>query len=235
MRRLLLLVVALLCLAASPAWGQTPAYEEVVLDEEVAAPEPVVAAIAAYGPFRVIDGTRAALVDVTDAGSPAAFAAMLGDYPGIAELHFIECPGTFDDQANLRLGRMIRARGIETRVPGNGSVRSGAVELFLAGARRTIDEGAEFAVHAWLDEDGRQARDYPASAPENRKYLAYYREMGMSAAQADAFYAMTNSVPFESARWLDATQMRRWISTGAPGVAGGPVRLAALDSPAGLQ
>ncbi|MBN8785400.1 MAG: hypothetical protein J0G98_20260, partial [Terrimonas ferruginea] len=171
-----------------------------------------------YGPFRVIDDSHAALLGITDDRSPAQFAAMLRDYPGIAILEMIECPGTFDDIANLRLGRMIRAADIATRVPRGGSVRSGAVELFLAGANRSIEDGASFAVHAWEDDSGRQASDYPASAPENRKYIAYYRDMGMSAQQAQAFYAMTNSAPFEKARWLSAGEMRSWVRFGQAAV-----------------
>ena len=61
-------------------------------------------AIASYGPFRVLDGARAALVDVTDAASPAQFAAMLRDFPALATLEMIECPGTEDDRANLSIG-----------------------------------------------------------------------------------------------------------------------------------
>lgn len=176
-----------------------------------ATPAAVPRGIAAYGPFRVIDGAHAALVDVTDEGSPTAFAAMLRDYPGIATLELIEAPGTENDRANLRLGRMIHARGLATHVPSGGSVRSGAVELFLAGARRSADDGAEFAVHAWADEDGREATDYPADAPENRAYITYYREMGMSADEAAKFYAMTNSVPNAQAKWLTAADMRHWV------------------------
>lgn len=171
--------------------------------------------IADYGPFRVLDGGRAALVGATGWASPAQFAAMLRDHPGIAILEMVECPGTFDDRANLSLGRMIRAAGIATHVPQNGSVRSGAVELFLAGTRRTIEDGARFAVHAWMDTDGREAGDYAASAPENRKYLGYYREMGMDEDQAASFYAMTNSVPHHQALWLSAADMRRWAGTDA--------------------
>ncbi|MBC2669105.1 alpha/beta hydrolase [Novosphingobium piscinae] len=167
--------------------------------------------IAAFGPFRVLDGTRAALVGVTDERSPAAFQAMLARHPGIRVLELIECPGTEEDRANLRLGRMIRARGLATHVPAGGSVRSGAVELYLAGVRRSADPGAEFAVHAWADEDGREPRDFPADAPQNRAYLDYYRAMGLSAAEARAFYAMTNSVPNAGALWLDAAQMARWV------------------------
>ena len=176
-----------------------------------AAPAALPHGIATYGPFRVLDGTRAALVGATDERSPAALRAMLAAHPGIATLELVECPGTEDDRANLVLGRMIRARGLATHVPAGGSVRSGAVELYLAGLRHRAEPGAEFAVHAWADEDGREATDYPASAPENRAYVAYYREMGMTAAQASAFYAMTNSVPNASARWLTSAEMGQWV------------------------
>jgi hypothetical protein len=174
-------------------------------------PSRVPQGVARYGPFRVVDGTRAALVGVTDERSPAAFAAMLAAHPGITVLDLVDCPGTEDDRANLRLGRMIRARGLETHVPAGGSVRSGAVELFLAGTRRSAERGAEFAVHAWADEDGREPRDYPANAPENRAYLDYYRDMGMSGIEARAFYDMTNATPNRSARWMNAAQMEQWV------------------------
>ena len=106
-----------------------------------------------------------------------------------------------------RLGRMIRRAGLATHVPADGSVRSGAVELFLAGARRTADPGAEFAVHAWQDVDGKEPSDYAASDPVNQAYLAYYREMGLDDEQARRFYAMTNSVPHDGALWLSEAEL----------------------------
>jgi hypothetical protein len=225
MLRLRTVFLPLLALIATPALADTVVYEtveEFVVTEGgserfvASAPAPVPfgdvpQGIAAYGPFRVLDRGRAALVDVTDERSPAAFAAMLRDHPGIATLEMIECPGTEDDRANLKLGRMIRAQGIATHVPKGGSVRSGGVELFLAGARRLADPGAEFAVHAWEDEDGREASDYAPDAPEHQAYLAYYRELGMSATEAAAFYAMTNSVPHAQAKWLNAAQFGLWV------------------------
>ncbi|MBM3595622.1 MAG: LLM class flavin-dependent oxidoreductase [Alphaproteobacteria bacterium] len=114
-----------------------------------------------------------ALVDVTDARSPAAFNAMMSAFPQIALLEMVDCLGTEADRANLRLGRMIRAAGIATYVPAVGSLRSCGVELFLAGVERRADPGAEFAVHAWIDDEGRQAAAYALHAPENAKYLAY--------------------------------------------------------------
>jgi hypothetical protein len=217
MRRLALAILAFAALSAAPAhaqrvvtvtveeWTEVDGAERLVDAHAAAAPQ----GIAAYGPFRVIDPGHAALVDATDGASPRAFAAMLRDHPGIATLEMVECPGTDDDTANLALGRMIRARGIATHVPADGSVRSGAVELFLAGVTRAIDDGAEFAVHAWRDSDGKGPADYSADAAPNRAYLDYYREMGL--ARPKAFYDMTNAVPNSGARWLTAAEMRPWV------------------------
>lgn len=226
MNRFAALLLPLLALGASPALAdavvETVEVTEVVNTDAistggseryvVSTPALVPQGIARFGPFRVLDGSRAALVDVTDTHSPAQFEAMLRAFPGISLIEMIDCPGTEDDRANLKLGRMIHARQITTYVPQGGSVRSGGVELFLAGKQRIADPGAEFAVHSWADEDGREAKDYPANAPENRAYLDYYAEMGMSAGQAKAFYAMTNSVPFDDARWLTAQDMGKWVA-----------------------
>ncbi len=171
--------------------------------------------IANYGPFRVVDQNRAEMVGVTGRASPAQFAAMLRDYPQISTLVMREAPGTDDDRANMKVGRMIRNAGISTHVPYGGSVRSGAVELFLAGKERRIDDGAEFAVHSWMDEYGRQPQDFAPDSRENRMYLEYYREMGMSAEQAAAFYDMTNSVSYSDAKWLTAQDMRGWLGQAA--------------------
>lgn len=255
MRRPAIALALIASQLAVPVAAQTYVYEEVIeewvepsaqrfVSPQLAHAEQV--AIAAYGPFRVLDGSHAALVGITDSYSPGQFAQMLADYPGIATLSFIDCPGTYDDRANLHLGRMIRAHGLAIDVPEGGSVRSGAVELVLAGSRLTIADGAEFAVHAWLDDRGLSARDHAPDSPEHDKYLAYYREMGMSREQAARFYAMTNSVPFESALWLDGSEMRRWMSRSealpaegaAPQIAYGDVPLSArghLDLGTGLN
>jgi hypothetical protein len=224
-------------MAADPAHSSTVTVEEWVVVESGGSerfvgtsPRADQPALASYGPFRVVDASHAQMVGPSDEASPTQFAAMMQAFPDIAALELVEVPGTYDDRSNLRLGRMIRAAGLATHVPTGGSVRSGGVELFLAGASWRIDDGAQFAVHAWLDEDGMQATDYAAGNPENRKYLAYYEEMGMSAEQARSFYAMTNSAPHEQAMWLDAAEMRYWV-----GLTSNEPRLAYLDLGLGLN
>lgn len=197
---------------ATTEWAGTAAVSRYVSPQHRAVEA---TAIAAFGPFRVVDAHTVALVDITDGRAPAQFAALLAAYPEIEVLEFIEAPGTDDDLANFEVARMLRRHGIATRAPAGGSVRSGAVELFLAGVSREIDADSEFAVHGWIDDRGLGADDYPANAPEHRRYLDYYVEVGMVDAQARAFYAMTNSVPFEDALWLTGEEMQVWLGVSA--------------------
>lgn len=118
------------------------------------------------GPFRMVSTTRLVLAGLTDSRSPAAFLALFRQYPQIRVLELQDCPGTVDDSANLRLGRITSRNGIRTPVPAHGSVRSGAIELFLAGVERSVAESAHFVIHAW-----------PAAGTQDRDLRAFSSSM----------------------------------------------------------
>jgi len=166
---------------------------------------------ARFGPFAVVDGTTARMSGDVDDATPRQFAAMLAAFPGVKRLEMIDCPGSLDEEANLILARAIRRAGLETVVPSGGSVRAGAVELWLAGSTRRAAPHAEFGVHSWADEYGREAKDYPASDPVHAEYIGLYREMGMDDAHARAFYALTNATPFDQVRYLTRDDMARFV------------------------
>lgn len=167
---------------------------------------------ATYGPFSVIDGTTVRMAGDVTSATPRQFAAMLAAFPGLKRLEMVDCPGSLDEEANLILARAVRRQGMETVVPAGGSIRSGAVELWLAGVTRRAAPDAEFGVHSWADEYGREANDYPAADPVHAEYLGYYREMGMDAAKARAFYALTNATPFDDVRYLTRDDMARFVT-----------------------
>ncbi len=175
------------------------------------APEDIVYPLPRYGPFLVLDERVAGVFGITDRATLDHFNAMIADFPDIDQLNFVNAGGTVNDVSNLKLGRIIRASGISTHVPGHGSARSGAVELFLAGVRRTMERGARFAVHSWRDNQGRSPRNFDQHDPVNQLYLAFYMEMGMSHDKAHAFYDMTNSVPHSEALWFGPEEMRQWL------------------------
>jgi hypothetical protein len=211
------------------------AYEDAVIDEDAAllddaalaadadlgatrryAPAASLATLgqakARFGPFAVVDARTVRMAGDVTAATPRQFAAMLAAFPGLKRLEMIDCPGSLDEEANLILARAIRRAGMETVVPAGGSVRSGAVELWLAGVTRHAAADAEFGIHSWMDENGYEASDYPASDPVHAEYLGYYREMGMDDAKARAFYALTNSTPFDDVRYLTRGDMARFVT-----------------------
>jgi len=166
---------------------------------------------ARFGPFAVIDATTVRMAGDVDGRAPRQFAAMLAAFPALKRIEMVDCPGSLDEEANLILARAIRRAGMETVVPAGGSVRSGAVELWLAGVKRRAAPDAEFGVHSWADEYGREANDYPANDPVHAEYLGYYREMGLDDAKAREFYALTNSTPFDDVRYLTRGDMARFV------------------------
>lgn len=167
---------------------------------------------ARFGPFAVVDANTVRMAGDVTSATPRQFAAMLAAFPTLKRLEMIDCPGSLDEEANLILARAIRRAGMETVVPSGGSVRSGAVELWLAGSTRRAAPDAEFGVHSWADEYGREANDYPANDPVHAEYLSYYREMGMDAAKARAFYTLTNATPFDDVRYLTRDDMARFVT-----------------------
>jgi hypothetical protein len=193
------------------------AFDSVAIETEIlewaeeSDPAPAAKSIAIFGPFHVVATDRVELHGSIESDTPDQFSELLRAYPAIRQIDMIDCPGTGDDEANLALARMIRKAGLATYVPNNGSVRSGGVELFLAGAKRSAAPDAEFAVHSWLDEDGLEPDDYSDSDPVNREYVDYYREMGMSADKAKAFYALTNSVSHDDALYLKPRDIAAYI------------------------
>lgn len=175
-------------------------------DVEIA---PSRAPLARSGPFYLVAPDTIEMIGTVDSATPRQFAALLAAHPGVRRLVMVDCPGSVDEDANHILARAVRRAGLETVVPEGGSVRSGAVDLFLAGVRRQAAPSAEFGVHSWRDEDGYEAGDFAAGDPVHAEYLSYYREMGLNDGAARQFYALTNSVGFDDVRYLAARDMAR--------------------------
>ena len=69
--------------------------------------------------------------------------------PQVNHLVLQRMPGTVDADTNLRIAYMIRQRGLTTHIEKNSYIASGAVDLFLSGAQRTMECGALIGVHSW--------------------------------------------------------------------------------------
>ena len=105
-------------------------------------------ALARSGPFAVTAADTIEMDGTVDSNTPRQFASLIARFPGVRKLVMRECPGSVDEDANHVLARAVRRAGLTTIVPAGGSVRSGAVDLFLAGVERIAAPDAEFGVHS---------------------------------------------------------------------------------------
>ncbi|MEL6179103.1 MAG: hypothetical protein AAFS10_09120, partial [Myxococcota bacterium] len=131
--------------------------------------------------FQVV-GTDAIMNGVIDARTVITVETLLADHPEVTRIVLEDCPGSANDEANLRAARLIRQAELATHVPSNGVIASGAVDFFLAGTTRTADVagGARLGVHSWGG-DGIEGADVPRNDPAHQLYLDYYAEMGIPA------------------------------------------------------
>ena len=97
--------------------------------------------------------------------------------PGLTTVVLEDIDGSIDDDVNLETGLLIHEAGLDTYVPADGQIESGAVDLFCAGKNRIAESGAKIGVHSWAAEDGLEGGDLPQDDPEDQPYISYFEQV----------------------------------------------------------
>lgn len=147
----------------------------------------------------------------TDDRSVAAVKKLMREHPQVDTLVFKKMPGTKDADMNLRLARDIRRRGLNTHIENNSMIASGAVDLFLAGNKRTMECGALIGVHSWSVSGSRSTiRISPTDMGVDRRqklHENFLRDMGID----PAFYAFTRAAAEpEKIHFMSMDEIRRF-------------------------
>ena len=147
----------------------------------------------------------------TDDRSVAAVKKLMQEHPYVDTLVFKKMPGTSDADMNLRLARDIRRRGLNTHIEANSVIASGAVDLFLAGKKRTMECGALIGVHSWSVSGARSTiRISPQDMGTDRRqkyHEDFLTDMGID----PAFYAFTRAAAEpENIHYMSMDEIRRF-------------------------
>ena len=154
-----------------------------------------------------VQGEMAHMTGVIDASTPERLLELALDYSHVRTIVFDDVPGSMDDEANLFAGRLLRRFGFHTHVPMGGVIASGGVDLFLAGAKRTVEKGARLGVHSWGGGPGETGRDVPKDHEAHQMYLEYYSAIGIP----EEFYWFTlEAAPAEDIHWMIPTELERY-------------------------
>lgn len=130
----------------------------------------------------------------TNSRSFTDFKKFLRDNPQVRTLVLSKMPGTQDGVTNLKIARLIRKEGLNTRLDSDSWIASGAVDLFIAGTERTMECGALIDVHSWsINTRGAMVRG-PTYHPGNlgqdqyrKSHEDFLSDMGVD----PAFYVFT--------------------------------------------
>ncbi len=152
------------------------------------------------------------LIGTLNSQSLRRITSALDKNPAVDTLVFTANPGSADDETTFLLGREIRRRGLKTHALADSVLASGAVDLFLSGTSRTMEQGARFGVHSWSDGE-KTATDYPRDHQAHNLNATYVRDL----LGTDAFYWFTiEAAPFDGMHWMTAAEIQQYNMLTAP-------------------
>jgi len=164
-----------------------------------------------YGIFRVVDSNTAVMNGVIKGRSVSDFEFMMEDHPNVEKIVMEDCPGSKDDDANLEMAREVFKEGIHFHLEDYSEIASGAVDLYLAGTKRTREPGSRIGVHSWADGNNNEASDYPKGHEEHQPYIDYFMSIGMSQQEAEDFYYFTvDAAPADDMHWMTEEEIDRF-------------------------
>lgn len=153
---------------------------------------------------------RLIMEGVIDTYTPKRLAEVLERNPQITTIVLLDVEGSVDDEANFVAGRLVREKGLATHVPANGVIASGGTDFFLAGAKRSIEAGAQIGVHSWAEGFGKnelQGGDLGKDHADHKMYLDYYRDMGIP---EDFYWFTLEAAPADGMHWMTAAEWQKF-------------------------
>ena len=141
------------------------------------------------------------------------FDRLIAKYPNIKLMIMEDCPGSRNDEQMFKAAVQLHGLSINTHLPSNGNIQSGAVDLFLSGNKRTLEQGAKIGVHAWSDGSS-SATDYPTNHSEHEVYINFYKAIGRSQQEAENLYFfIINAAAPEDIHWMSNQEIDQFNIT----------------------
>ncbi len=160
-----------------------------------------------YGIFDVKNDSTITMNGTIGGRTDNHFDNLMKKYPNIKWVELGDCPGSKNDEVNLKVAKKMYDLGMNTRIFSDSEIASGAVDLFLAGNKREVQSGAKIGVHAWAG-GGKVPTDLPKDDPEHYLYIDFYKSVGMSDSAATEFYFFTiESAEANDIHWMTEAEI----------------------------
>lgn len=143
-----------------------------------------------FGIFSIVSDTIVEMNGDISSSTLDDFNRLIENYPNISIINMKEVPGSLDDEINLQVALEVHQHNIATHLLSNGYIASGGVDFFLAGTTRTKGANTMIGVHSWSD-GNTEASEFPREHISHQLYINYYKNVGFSQEDAEAFYFFT--------------------------------------------
>ena len=166
--------------------------------------------IRCHGPFHVLNDTTIEMNGDMGGRINKQFEKIIDKHPNIRLLVMQECPGSRDDESMMVAARLLRSLQINTHLVSDGKIESGAVDFYLAGKKRTLEQGGKFGVHAWSS-GSKSATEYSFGHKEHDLYINYYKDIGYSQTEAEEmYYFIINAASADDIHWMTDQEINQY-------------------------
>ncbi len=125
-----------------------------------------------------VHGETAEMRGMIDRDTSSALLDIMSENFDVHEISLVQATGSSGYREMREASRMLSEYHLATHVPANGFVSPGAIDFFIAGWKRTVEEGAQLAVGSWFD-GAHYGVDLPRHNSLHFGYLKWYREHGI--------------------------------------------------------
>ena len=153
-----------------------------------------------------VEGNRLYLLGELNSQTPDKVKAAIEENPQVDTVVLTAMPGSLDDESTFPLARWLRERNLNTHLLSDSVIASGAVDLYLAGVNRTMEEGAQLGVHSWSD-GSNEATDFPREHEAHRFNADYINDMLGS---EDFYWFTIDAAPADGLHWMESAEIERY-------------------------
>ena len=154
--------------------------------------------------FEIVDN-KAYMNGVVYKNTARDLEAVIANFPDLSTIVFDFVPSSLNDEATLKMCEIINTAKLNTLVPSNGLVAGNAIDIFLAGATRTIESGAKIGVRA-RTVNNTVVKNLAKNHSNHQIFLDLYKKVEV----CEDFYWFTVNAPVNEIKWLTDEEIKQY-------------------------
>ncbi|MEE9329246.1 MAG: hypothetical protein V3V30_03845 [Parvularculaceae bacterium] len=159
-----------------------------------------------------VEGDKLYVMDLLNSKTFGQMQEIISTNPQVDTLVFTAMPGSIDDEVTFKMGRWIRSKELNTHLTAQSVIASGAVDLFVSGVERTMEDGAKIGVHSW-DDGSKEAADFPRDSKEHDLNKDYIVAMNVP---VEFYWFTIYEAPADAIHWMSNAEINKYKLLTAP-------------------